>query len=91
MRHTRSVPLLGLSVPPLQTRIFQLPQLAYHLWANWVEKTGRQPWRPMWGPLLCGKQEGEGRLRLPEGPRAAVQDRGFSEAPAAGQVSLGVF
>lgn len=38
-----------------------------------------------------GKQEGEGKLRLPEGPWAAVQDRGLSEAPAAGRVSLGVF
>ena len=41
-----SILLLGLTVPPLQTKFFQLPQLVYRQWANRVLMK-RPPWRPL--------------------------------------------
>lgn len=65
--------LLGLTVPPLQMKVFQLPQLVYRQWANRVLMKG-PPWRPLWGPPLRVKQEGGEKAEVPEGAWAAGQD-----------------
>lgn len=58
--------LLGLTVPPLQTKVFQLPQLVYRQWANRVSMK-RPPWRPLWGPALHVKQERGGKAEVSRG------------------------